>query len=132
MDTTIKMRYMEYIAKMPDDIDVKDIMAYSKDFCKEIKEEKKKLKAEEAAKKKNGKKNKRDDQDEDGNEKPKKPATPYQIFAKEIRAKIKEDFPELSPADVRTKLSEEWKKHKEELAAAAAMAVSSATQESEN
>ena len=133
MDTTIATMIMERIANMSDELDtIKEVEAYFKQAMKEIKEEKKKLKAEEAAKKKNGKKNKRDDQDEDGNEKPKKPATPYQIFAKEIRAKIKEDFPELSPADVRTKLSEEWKKHKEELAAAAAMAVSSATPESEN
>ena len=136
MDTTIATMIMERISNMPDELDtIKEVEAYFKQAMKEIKEEKKKLKAEEAAKKKNGKKNKRDDQDEDGNEKPKKPATPYQIFAKEIRAKIKEDFPELSPADVRTKLSEEWKKHKEELAAAAAaaaMAVSSATPESEN
>ena len=90
MDTTIAMMIMERIANMPDELDtIKEVEAYFKQAMKETKEEKKKLKTEEAAKKKN----KRDDQDDDGNEKPKKPATAYQIFAKETRAKIKEDFP---------------------------------------
>jgi hypothetical protein len=124
MDTTIAMMIMERIANMPDELDtIKEVEAYFKQAMKETKEEKKKLKTEEAAKKKN----KRDDQDDDGNEKPKKPATAYQIFAKETRAKIKEDFPELSPADIRAKLSDEWKKHKEELVAAVV-----ATSESDN
>ena len=132
MDTTVAKMIIERITNMPDELDtIKEVEAYFKQAMKDIKEEKKKLKAEEAAKKKNNKKNKRDDQEDDGNDKPKKTATPYQIFAKENRMKIKEDFPELSPADVRTKLSEEWKKHKEALAAAVVKA-SSATPESDN
>ena len=67
------------------------------------------MKAEEAAKKKNKK------EDSEENDKPKKAATSYQIFAKEFRIKIKEESPDLSAAEVRTKLSEEWKKHKEAL-----------------
>jgi hypothetical protein len=114
METTVAMFIKERIANMSDELDnIKDVEAYFKQVTKEFKEEKKRLKSQEAADKK---KNKRVDQEDDGNDKPKKPATLYQIYSKEIRMKIKENFPELSAAEVRAKLSEEWKKYKEELA----------------
>ena len=108
MATTIAMLVKERINNMPDDIDnIKDVEAYFKQVTKE---EKHKLKAEEAAKKKNKKK-----EDSDENDKPKKAVRSYQIFAKDFRIKIKEESPDLSAAEVRAKLSEEWKKHKEAL-----------------
>ena len=113
MDTTFAMILKERIANMPDDInDIKELEAYIKQTMKDIKEENKKKKAEEAEKKKNEKKKKRDNVAEDGNEKPKRRQNQYREFMKENRIKIKEQFPQLSPAEIREKLAEEWEKHK--------------------
>jgi len=119
MDATIAMRFKEYMAKMPDDIDDKDIMAYSKDFFKEIKEEKKKLKAEEAEKKKNDKpkrvaKKAAVKVDEDGNVIPKK-LTPWNQYIKDNQQRIKEKYPDLTNPERFTKLAEEWKEYKKTL-----------------
>jgi hypothetical protein len=104
---------------MPNDIDVKDIMTYSKDFFKEIKEEKKKLKAEEAEKKKNDKpkrvvKKAAVKVDEDGNVIPKK-LTPWNQYIKDNQQRIKEKYPDLTNPERFTKLAEEWKEYKKTL-----------------
>ena len=119
MDATIGMRFKEYMAKMPDDIDDKGIMAYSKDFFKEIKEEKKKLKAEEAEKKKNDKpkrvaKKAAVKVDEGGNVIPKK-LTPWNQYIKDNQQRIKEKYPDLTNPERFTKLAEEWKEYKKTL-----------------
>ncbi len=119
MDATIAMRFKEYMANMPNDIDVKDIMTYSKDFFKEIKEEKKKLKAEEAEKKKNDKpkrvvKKAAVKVDEDGNVIPKK-LTPWNQYIKDNQQRIKEKYPELTNPERFSKLAEEWKEYKKTL-----------------
>jgi hypothetical protein len=119
MDATIAMRFKEYMTNMPNDIDVKDIMTYSKDFFKEIKEEKKKLKAEEAAKKKNDKpkrvvKKAAVKVDEDGNVIPKK-LTPWNQYIKDNQQRIKEKYPDLTNPERFTKLAEEWKEFKKTL-----------------
>jgi hypothetical protein len=119
MDATISMRFKEYMANMPNDIDVKDIMTYSKDFFKEIKEEKKKLKAEEAEKKKNDKpkrvvKKAAVKVDEDGNVIPKK-LTPWNQYIKDNQQRIKEKYPDLTNPERFTKLAEEWKEYKKTL-----------------
>jgi hypothetical protein len=119
MDATIAMRFKEYMANMPNDIDVKDIMTYSKDFFKEIKEEKKKLKAEEAEKKKNDKpkrvvKKAAVKVDEDGNVIPKK-LTPWNQYIKDNQQRIKEKYPDLTNPERFTKLAEEWKEYKKTL-----------------
>ena len=119
MDATIAMRFKEYMANMPNDIDVKDIMTYSKDFFKEIKEEKKKLKAEEAEKKKNDKpkrvvKKATVKVDEDGNVIPKK-LTPWNQYIKDNQQRIKEKYPELTNPERFSKLAEEWKEYKKTL-----------------
>jgi hypothetical protein len=116
MDATIAMRFKEYMANMPNDIDVKDIMTYSKDFFKEIKEEKKKLKAEEAEKKKNDKpkrvvKKAAVKVDEDGNVIPKK-LTQWNQYIKDNQQRIKEKYPDLTNPERFTKLAEEWKEYK--------------------
>jgi hypothetical protein len=113
------MRFKEYMANMPNDIDVKDIMTYSKDFFKEIKEEKKKLKAEEAEKKKNDKpkrvvKKAAVKVDEDGNVIPKK-LTPWNQYIKDNQQRIKEKYPELTNPERFSKLAEEWKEYKKTL-----------------
>jgi hypothetical protein len=113
------MRFKEYMTNMPNDIDVKDIMTYSKDFFKEIKEEKKKLKAEEAAKKKNDKpkrvvKKAAVKVDEDGNVIPKK-LTPWNQYIKDNQQRIKEKYPDLTNPERFTKLAEEWKEFKKTL-----------------
>jgi len=113
------MRFKEYMANMPNDIDVKDIMTYSKDFFKEIKEEKKKLKAEEAEKKKNDKpkrvvKKAAVKVDEDGNVIPKK-LTPWNQYIKDNQQRIKEKYPDLTNPERFTKLAEEWKEYKKTL-----------------
>lgn len=119
MDTTIAMRFKEYMAKMPDYTDDKDIMTYSKDFFKEIKEEKKKLKAEDAEKKKNEKakrvvKKAAVKVDEDGNVIPKK-LTPWNQYIKDNQQRIKEKYPDLTNPERFTKLAEEWKEYKKTL-----------------
>ena len=119
MDATIAMRFKEYMAKMPDDIDDKDIMAYSKDFFKEIKEEKKKLKAEEAEKKKNDKpkrvaKKAAVKVDEDGNVIPKK-LTPWNQYIKDNQQRIKEKYPELTHTERFNKLFKGWNEYKKTL-----------------
>lgn len=119
MDATIAMRFKEYMTNMPNDIDVKDIMTYSKDFFKEIKEENKKLKAEEAEKKKNDKpkrvvKKAAVKVDEDGNVIPKK-LTPWNQYIKDNQQRIKEKYPDLTNPERFTKLAEEWKEYKKTL-----------------
>lgn len=119
MDITIAMRFKEYMAKMPDYTDDKDIMTYSKDFFKEIKEEKKKLKAEDAEKKKNEKakrvvKKAAVKVDEDGNVIPKK-LTPWNQYIKDNQQRIKEKYPDLTNPERFTKLAEEWKEYKKTL-----------------
>jgi hypothetical protein len=104
---------------MPNDIDVKDIMTYSKDFFKEIKEENKKLKAEEAEKKKNDKpkrvvKKAAVKVDEDGNVIPKK-LTQWNQYIKDNQQRIKEKYPDLTNPERFTKLAEEWKEYKKTL-----------------
>ena len=104
---------------MPDYTDDKDIMTYSKDFFKEIKEEKKKLKAEDAEKKKNEKakrvvKKAAVKVDEDGNVIPKK-LTPWNQYIKDNQQRIKEKYPDLTNPERFTKLAEEWKEYKKTL-----------------
>ena len=104
---------------MPDYTDDKDIITYSKDFFKEIKEENKKLKAEEAEKKKNEKakrvvKKAAVKVDEDGNVIPKK-LTPWNQYIKDNQQRIKEKYPDLTNPERFTKLAEEWKEYKKTL-----------------
>ena len=118
----------EYMAKMPNTLNTKkEIDEYYKagwrEIKEKIKEDKEKIKKDKEKikedKKKEGPKKRinKVKLDEDGNEIEvvKKPLNAYNKYVKEQRPKVQNDFPDLSKKEIFSKISEMWKKHKEDI-----------------
>jgi hypothetical protein len=111
-DEIKKLFIMEYMDKMPNTLSTKkEIDEYYKNGWKKIKE---KIREE----KKEGPKKPviKVNLDENGDEIEviKKPLNAYNLFVKEQRPKVEEEFPELSNGERFSKIKEMWKKHKED------------------